>query len=599
MNPIPPTTRDVVNAPSLRQAIVRRSNSRRDPADLRRWFENHFFRWTVGQFEHVVPVVSLEAWAVCAGKEPVPDWFRAKLAAGCRDMVYIDPEHRLLREQELRMLEFLQARRHRLPPERLQRITAEAAARGWETDHVRMQRKQRRGWRPSDPLALEEVVATPHGRFVELRGSRTVLRAELSYESFHMQHCLGQFADRELLEGGYGDHYAKACEEGRLRLFSLRDANNQPHVTVSLVEDFGEWAVDQIKGKQNEVPLPRYLPDLQQFLNALRPRPNDSADLLGVGLVAQPLPATPEGPSGFAYRRFAEVHPVEVRHDLLAVSPSLAAHLPAPDQSTQWLILAAAGAPCVQQAAVAAASALTAGDAPTTAANLQAWFAGRFPRAPSLLQEVDGRHWLRRLMGPSGQALACEWALAVPEPLFHRHRVTGMARPPVLAAPSQVPPQQQAVIRKELGLDRGRDTEAIGDFRRDFFRCPEFQAMPDGAPQPGLAWHLLAARAMRQSYVLRLLVSWGLLDETLSWALLLLNAQRVRTCFGGWNEFGQAAARGRTWLASRSGGPVNRTAEVEWEEFRRDSRAWRRSDWAAFDIAPGQGTSFINRQELP
>lgn len=70
---------------------------------------------------------------------------------------------------------------------------------------------------------------TPHGRFVELHGSRAVLRAEMAYESFHMQHCLGQFADRERLEGGYGEHYAKPCEEGRLRLFSLRDANNQPH----------------------------------------------------------------------------------------------------------------------------------------------------------------------------------------------------------------------------------------------------------------------------------------------------------------------------------------------------------------------------------
>jgi hypothetical protein len=597
MNLLPPTARDVVNAPALRQAIVRRSMVRRDPVDLRRWFENHFFRWAVGQFEHVVPVGSLEAWAVCAGKEPVPDWFRAKLAAGRRDMVYIDPEHRLLREQELKMVEYLQIRRHRLPPERLQRITAEAAARGWEADHARMQRKQRRGWQPSDPLALEDVVATPHGRFVELRGSRAVLRAEMSYESFHMQHCLGQFADRELLEGGYGEHYAKACEEGRLRLFSLRDANNQPHVTVSLVEDFGEWAVDQIKGKQNEVPLPRYVPDLLQFLNALRPRPNDSADLMGVGLVAHPLPDTPEGPGGFTYRRFVEVEPVEAQNDLLAALPQLAAHLPTPDPRTQWLILAAGGTPCGRHAAVAAALELTAGDAPSTAAGLPAWFASRFPQAPSLLHQEDGRHWLRRFIGPSAQTLDRQWALAVPEPLFHRHNLTGMARPPALSAPSQVPQRQQALIREELGLDMSSDAQAVEDFRQAFFLCPEFHALLVGASQPGEAWHLLAARAMRQSYVLRLLVSWGLLDEALGWALLLLNAQRVRTCFGGWNEFGQAAARGRTWLASRGNGPANRSAEVEWEEFRRCSPAWRPSDWPAFDLAAGQSTSVINPQE--
>ena len=134
-------------------------------------------------------------------------------------------------------------------------------------------------------------------------------------------------------------------------------------------------------------------------------------------------------------------------------SPHLAVHLPTPDLRTQWLILAAGGTPCGRHAAVAAALELTAGDASSTPAGLPAWFASRFPQAPSLQQQEDGRHWLRRFIGPSAQTLGRQWAIAVPEPLFHRHGLTGMTRPPMLSAPSQVPQRQQALIRKELGLD--------------------------------------------------------------------------------------------------------------------------------------------------
>ncbi|MBM2716382.1 hypothetical protein JQK88_35685, partial [Mesorhizobium caraganae] len=141
------------------------------------------------------------------GARTPPDWLLRKLDAdGAAAMLYIDPEHRLLRERESRLVEFFNARLHSRLAGKFQRVAFDAAETAWQRDHPRMQRRSARGWWPSQPHALSDVVTTPNGRFVERRGSGGTLRAELAYESFHMQHCLGQFEDRERLQGGYGEY---------------------------------------------------------------------------------------------------------------------------------------------------------------------------------------------------------------------------------------------------------------------------------------------------------------------------------------------------------------------------------------------------------
>ncbi|WP_185219033.1 hypothetical protein [Paraburkholderia dinghuensis] len=404
-----------------------------------------------------------------------------------------------------------------------------------------------------------------------------------------MQHCLGQFADRDRLEGGYGEYYASACEEGRLRLFSLRDASNRPHVTISLIEDFGEWSVGQIKGKQNATPTARYLPDVLALLNTLRPRPNDSVDLSNLGAIPHALPAVPGKPVEFGYKSFAEMDALDEQHDLIAVFPHLASQLRAPDPRTQWLALAAgntladAGGP--RHAAVTAAIEISSSDDLPDASWPEDVFARHFPGMPDLLS-ADGEGWLARLSGSSTRQRRRKWALAVAEPQFFRHAGTGMTRS--LKLSTAFARRQQAQICEELGL--GRDgREAVTRFRRNFFYCPSFRGLAAiRGDVPGKAWQLLAAHAMRQSYLLRFLVVWGLVEAPLAWSLLLLNAQRVRACFDGWTMFGLAAARGRTSLVPRSADPraePNMAALVEWDDFQRSSAVWKKLNWSSFDLS--------------
>lgn len=605
--------RDVINADAIRAAIDRRSQQRRDHADIARWLRSHFFRWAIGRFAHVMPVRSVEQWRVCMGARTPPDWLLRKLDAdGAAAMLYIDPEHRLLRERESRLVEFFNARLHSRLAGKFQRVAFDAAETAWQRDHQRMQRRSARGWWPSQPHALSDVVTTPNGRFVELRGSGGTLRAELAYESFHMQHCLGQFEDRERLQGGYGEYYARSCEQGRIRLFSLRDGGNRPHVTVSLIEDLGEWSLEQIKGKQNTVPAARYVPDVLRLLNALRPRDIGSRDLLQLGIVARADAVADDGLP--AYVGYAQLDDRRRQHALLCAATQLLRQHPRADPLTQWLALGAGAAILGEVAAphrpvLAALLAMRApvGEDDAAAPAQEAPFAAlarQFPQWPTAApvpaatadrSRVGG--WLRRWLGaslPEAERSARtqrQWALAVAEPLLFRIGLDGAIARTRLAAPAGVPERLREQVEAELAAEHdGTDIGArfcTGFFRIPYLAHPQLLALSaDTDTDPArdlLAWH-----AMRQSYLLRLLAAWQRIDDAQGWTLALLNAQRVQDCFDSWPEFGAAAARGHaTWL--RWNGREARHAratEVALQDFQEQFDCpWQRLRWSDFDLA--------------
>lgn len=611
-----PTARDVINADAIRAAIVRRSQQRRDHADIARWLRTHFFRWTINSFAQVLPVRSVESWRVCMSAQAPAEWFLRKLAQADAAMIYIDPEHHLLREHETRMVEFFAARLGTRLAGKFHRIAFAAADAAWKRDHERMQRRSRRGWWPSQPHALADTVATAHGRFVELRASGHTLRAELAYESFHMQHCLGQFAQRDRLEGGYGEHYARSCELGQIRVFSLRDEHNRPHVTVSLIQDLGEWSLDQIKGKQNTVPAAKYLTDVLGLLNHLRPRDAGCADMLRLGIVA----AGDDGEAG--YLAFGELQDAVRRHALLGAFAHLLGQHPAPDPFAQWLGLGAGATVAGEVAAphgpvVAAALEMLRADEASertdeadaeveadieTEAALRERCAATLERvfphwlAASFAAPAQARSggWLGRLLGNGGPEPAAraqrQWALAVSEPLLFRiGLVGGDAR---LAAPAGVPERMRGQIETELGFERDGADVAVRHFCARFFRVPCFEhpQLLDAPIEPGQdpARDLLAWHAMRQSHVLRLLAAWGLIDDARGWPLLLLNAQRIRDSFDGWPAFGAAAGRGHaTWLRWNGREARNaRATEVAIADFLDQyDGPWKRLRWSGFDLA--------------
>ena len=79
------------------------------------------------------------------------------------------------------------------------------------------------------------------------------VQKQLKYEGDTMGHCVGGYCDDVL--------------GGTARIFSLRDAKGEPHVTIEVAPtDIGD-VIQQIKGKQNLPPKDEYLPFVRDFLS--------------------------------------------------------------------------------------------------------------------------------------------------------------------------------------------------------------------------------------------------------------------------------------------------------------------------------------------
>ena len=72
---------------------------------------------------------------------------------------------------------------------------------------------------------------------------------DLGTEGDNMGHCVGGYCD--------------AVRSGSVIIYSLRNRKNMPHATI---EVYKNGTVDQIKGKQNEPPVPKYRPMIKQWL---------------------------------------------------------------------------------------------------------------------------------------------------------------------------------------------------------------------------------------------------------------------------------------------------------------------------------------------
>ncbi len=76
---------------------------------------------------------------------------------------------------------------------------------------------------------------------------------DLKVEGTIMQHCVAS--------------YAGVVEQGRSRIFSLRDPNNMPHVTIELKGDTNE--VVQVQGKQDKKPIEKYRERVGEWLQSI------------------------------------------------------------------------------------------------------------------------------------------------------------------------------------------------------------------------------------------------------------------------------------------------------------------------------------------
>jgi hypothetical protein len=83
---------------------------------------------------------------------------------------------------------------------------------------------------------------------------------DLETEGDNMGHCVG------------GEDYVKKVKAGRVKILSLRDNGNKPHVTVELTK-VGD--VVQVQGKQNEEPVAKYHTYIEQLWNHLKIEHNE------------------------------------------------------------------------------------------------------------------------------------------------------------------------------------------------------------------------------------------------------------------------------------------------------------------------------------
>ncbi|ARU03814.1 hypothetical protein CCO03_03155 [Comamonas serinivorans] len=333
--------RDVANAPDIKAAIVRRSAARGDSADVAAWLRSHFYRFVVGNLQAEAPAMqrldSLDTAQRLLGIN-IPVWIKSRLQDNGNSPIpqsnihWIDPESAPVREAELRLVEFLSTRAGTPLAGKLMRVNALQALAQWEAEHQAFEARQLAGWRNHQPQAIRLLWQAPEGggAFVELRPDSPQLREELAYESQCMRHCVGQFGNRRKLTGGYGEHYAAACEQGRMRLFSYRAGpdHSQPRITLSaLVKPDGRLEVEQIKGKQNRPPVAKYHADVLAFLQSLNTCEATPHDALAIDLVRLP--------SGWT--RVADVTGEADQLALFARHPDKLARVIAPSPLVQWL----------------------------------------------------------------------------------------------------------------------------------------------------------------------------------------------------------------------------------------------------------------------
>ena len=301
--------RNVLNAPEIKKAIQTRSHARQDSQEVKAWLENHFFRHIVANLNsnepEVVEIKTLEQALSYLKLSSPPDWLikqfqnnnqfasrspaRSNTNSSIQAIWWINPAGSLLLQLEQRLLEFLNSRQGSSLEGKLDRVNCPQALAIWSAEHTQFENSQYSGWREHSADAVRLMMTLPDAGLYELLPSSPHFRSELVYESQYMRHCLGRFQDIHAFKGGYGEHYASLCEQGKMRIFCYRTGQHHPKITISgWVNEQGQLSLDQIKGKQNIAPVTKYHHHLLQILNYLPCDLSSPADALAIGLVRLP-----------------------------------------------------------------------------------------------------------------------------------------------------------------------------------------------------------------------------------------------------------------------------------------------------------------------
>lgn len=132
----------------------------------------------------------------------IPEWLVSKFntaSVSTATLYYIETDHQQILTKERELVEFLSRKCGTRLESKLQRITCYVAFRMREEEHEKMLQRREKGWQSSEQNTVKSILDVPDGKIVEFDASHSNLRREMAYESWHMQHCVGQFDDRKIL----------------------------------------------------------------------------------------------------------------------------------------------------------------------------------------------------------------------------------------------------------------------------------------------------------------------------------------------------------------------------------------------------------------
>jgi len=315
--------RNIVNIDQLKQMLIDYASGKGLPAEIELWLLKNYLKWLINHFPHTKLVTSEAYFKILVGHD-APAWFLDKQAQ--LDFLTIDLQHPQLTEDLAKICECLLSQ-YPAKVNKFSHMTAPQVLSKWQEAHERLYNKRYQLIETSgDGLTL--CCSVEEYAIFELNPDHQELHLEMARESAYMQHCLGEFDDIEKAEGGYGAYYHQQIKNKAFRIFSLRDKHNKPHVTISLIVEPNGLAVEQIKGKQNQAPVARYVCAVKEFLNQFEVKHQFDPDCLAMGIIYH------DGKS----RTINDIDDENTQQLLLSQKPELILALDNPSLSNLWLV---------------------------------------------------------------------------------------------------------------------------------------------------------------------------------------------------------------------------------------------------------------------
>jgi hypothetical protein len=232
------TARNIVNTEEV-ETWLRQNFAERFPA-LSSWLNSVVRKWVIKN----APAVDTNITDTAG----LPEWLRRAMQGAEKPQNIVLDDALRLRIQEV--LDYMNGVVQEKPDTNLLAIgfdVAEQRSRKW---HQRLRQRPTESITPEPENGTEIVISYPDGwSWRKILGKDAMIR-----EGEIMGHCVGRL--------GYYEQVIRA----KTAIVSLRDAQNVPHVTIEI--DERQSAVRQIRGKQNQAVIDKYLPRVADFLKS-------------------------------------------------------------------------------------------------------------------------------------------------------------------------------------------------------------------------------------------------------------------------------------------------------------------------------------------